>query len=215
MRVFILRCRKASANVYKFEENIGAGSYLEIAAQCLGNSLFVSKDMRCDVRVHIVFEAGPEAPKTLTFDSKDLFYMGGFHEKALLAVIKKGLSTRASVPDISDSFGSKPGDFGVMIESGFYAARLSFEKLVRYYLPVCPVYHLSPGGQDIQTLSCETDSCYIFTDHIGMAKKSEKLLKRLDVKKISLGPKMLFASHCVVIINNHLDRKESQDLISL
>ena len=39
-----------------------------------------------------------------------------------------------------------------------------------------------------------------------MPKKTEKLLERIGAKKIKLGPKMLFASHCIVIVHNELDR---------
>ena len=38
-----------------------------------------------------------------------------------------------------------------------------------------------------------------------MPKKSFNSLKRLGTEKISLGPTMLFASQCVVLINNELD----------
>ncbi|MEK6193153.1 MAG: tRNA (pseudouridine(54)-N(1))-methyltransferase TrmY, partial [Deltaproteobacteria bacterium] len=45
-------------------------------------------------------------------------------------------------------------------------------------------------------------------DHIPMPKKSFNSLKRLGAQKISLGPKMLFASQCIVLINNQLDLDE-------
>lgn len=205
MRTFILRCRKANANAYKFEENIGAGAYLEIAAQCLGNALFFSKNIREDVRVHIVFESGPESPKTLSFFSSNLFYMGGFHEDALLETIKKGLKAEFKQPDDLDFSTDSPG---TPIEDGFYVKRVSFEKLIRYYSEKGPIYYLSPKGDDIRDVNMDGDECFVFTDHISMARKSEKFLKRMGVKKLSLGPKMLFASQCVVIINNHIDRCE-------
>ncbi|MDF5468648.1 tRNA (pseudouridine(54)-N(1))-methyltransferase TrmY, partial [Vibrio parahaemolyticus] len=50
--------------------------------------------------------------------------------------------------------------------------------------------------------------CFLLTDHIPMTKKSFHSLKRLGTEKISLGPKMLFASQCVVLIHNELDIRE-------
>ncbi|NCO46791.1 MAG: tRNA (pseudouridine(54)-N(1))-methyltransferase TrmY, partial [Vibrio sp.] len=38
-----------------------------------------------------------------------------------------------------------------------------------------------------------------------MPKKSWNSLKRLNTQKISLGPRMLFASQCIVLIQNELD----------
>ncbi|NMV94424.1 tRNA (pseudouridine(54)-N(1))-methyltransferase TrmY, partial [Vibrio cholerae] len=51
--------------------------------------------------------------------------------------------------------------------------------------------------------------CFILTDHIPMPKKSGNSMKRLGVEKISLGPKMLFASQCVTLIHNEIDHQEA------
>ena len=48
--------------------------------------------------------------------------------------------------------------------------------------------------------------CFLLTDHIPMPKKTFNSLERLGTKKISLGPKMLFASQCVVLIHHALDQ---------
>ncbi|MFT6909916.1 MAG: tRNA (pseudouridine54-N1)-methyltransferase [Oleiphilaceae bacterium] len=40
-----------------------------------------------------------------------------------------------------------------------------------------------------------------------MPKKSFNSLKRLGTQHINLGPKMLFASQCVVLIHNELDMR--------
>src|SRR5690606_41359285 len=47
--------------------------------------------------------------------------------------------------------------------------------------------------------------CFLLTDHIPMPKNSISGLKRLGAEAISLGPRMLFASQCVVLIHNELD----------
>jgi tRNA (pseudouridine54-N1)-methyltransferase len=48
--------------------------------------------------------------------------------------------------------------------------------------------------------------CFLLTDHLPMPKKTFHSLGRLGAEKISLGPVMLFASQCVVLIHNELDR---------
>jgi tRNA (pseudouridine54-N1)-methyltransferase len=47
--------------------------------------------------------------------------------------------------------------------------------------------------------------CFILTDHIPMPPKTLLGLERLGAKKLSLGPRMLFASQCVVLIHHELD----------
>jgi tRNA (pseudouridine54-N1)-methyltransferase len=49
--------------------------------------------------------------------------------------------------------------------------------------------------------------CFLLTDHIPMPKKTFGSLERLGAKHISLGPRMLFASQCVVLIHHALDSR--------
>jgi tRNA (pseudouridine54-N1)-methyltransferase len=63
-------------------------------------------------------------------------------------------------------------------------------------------------GDNIRELAFAENPCFLLTDHIPMPKKSYNSLKRLGAQKISLGPKMLFASQCIVLINNQLDLDE-------
>ena len=50
--------------------------------------------------------------------------------------------------------------------------------------------------------------CFLLTDHLPMPRKSFNSLERLGAKKISLGPRMLFASQCVTLIQHELDCRE-------
>ena len=68
--------------------------------------------------------------------------------------------------------------------------------------------YLSPKGKDIREFNFKEDTTFILGDYIGVPKNTQKLIKRLGAEQISLGPKMLFTSHCSVIIHNELDRKK-------
>ena len=61
-------------------------------------------------------------------------------------------------------------------------------------------------GTPIEEQDFGDNPCFLLTDHIPMPKKTFNSLERLGTKKISLGPKMLFASQCVVLIHHALDR---------
>jgi tRNA pseudouridine-54 N-methylase len=50
------------------------------------------------------------------------------------------------------------------------------------------------------------DACFILGDHVGLAKATEKLLKKLDVKRVSLGKIEYLASHCITICNYEIDK---------
>ena len=49
--------------------------------------------------------------------------------------------------------------------------------------------------------------CFLLTDHIPMPKKAIPGLERMGATKITLGPTMLFASQCVVLIHHALDQR--------
>ena len=67
------------------------------------------------------------------------------------------------------------------------------------------LFIMDKKGTPIRQQGFSSRPCFLLTDHIPMPKKSFNTLKRLGAEKISLGPRMLFASQCVVLIHNELD----------
>jgi tRNA (pseudouridine54-N1)-methyltransferase len=65
---------------------------------------------------------------------------------------------------------------------------------------------MDPKGAPIADLGHPKNPCFLLTDHIPMPKKTLPSLERMGAKKISLGPTMLFASQCVVLIHHTLDQ---------
>ena len=64
----------------------------------------------------------------------------------------------------------------------------------------------SSGSEGTPSVIClRRNPCFLLTDHLPMPKKSFNSLERLGAERIALGPKMLFASQCVVLIHNELD----------
>ena len=46
---------------------------------------------------------------------------------------------------------------------------------------------------------------------MGMTPEEEMLIEQADAKVVSLGPTSLHADHCIVLINNELDRIEKEE----
>ncbi|RPJ07292.1 MAG: tRNA (pseudouridine(54)-N(1))-methyltransferase TrmY [Spirochaetaceae bacterium] len=199
MKVFILRARKGPASPEMVDGSFGEPDHFEIISHSIVSALFVSKDIRPDVVFHLVLESGPAAPRTVTMTSGNLMWLGGFHEKAIASVIKRALTAGARLE----------GDQEINVDAGLSVGRTSFERLVRRYTGLMPVFILDPDGQDLRQTEFSKDACFIFTDHIPMQKKSFHLLERLGVRGLRLGPKVLFAAHCITIVHNELDRREA------
>jgi tRNA (pseudouridine54-N1)-methyltransferase len=196
MRVFVLKARKAPTDKAAFLASAGKGAYVEILAHALMNALFVAKSHRTDVIVHLVLESSRDYSRTITFTAAKVGDLGGFGESALLNVIARALDAGQDLQKADE----------VAVEEGVLVRALSFEHLVKELAESYPVYLLDRKGTDIRTVEFGRDACFLLTDHIPMPRKTINSLKRLGATKISLGPRMLFASQCIVLIHNELDR---------
>lgn len=196
MRVFVLRARKGPTAAERIPESFGSPNHFEVICHSLANALFVSQGIRDDVVFHLVLEGGAEAPKIVTFLGGELYYLGGFDEKTMAAAVSRALDASRGL-----AMGSSRN-----VAEGLLVKRQSFERLVRELSGSYPTYLLTEDGEDIRSVELEEEGCFLFTDHIPMQKKTLNLLTRLGVRHLSLGPRMLFASHCMVLVHNELDR---------
>lgn len=197
MRIFVLRARSAPTDSRRFLTSVGGGSHVEILAQTLINTLLLSKDHYRDVLIYLVLEGSKDFSRTIRFDSNCLQDLGGFHEGAMLAKIADALDRSSEL--------SKEEE--IEADAGINVRTISFEHLLKELAGQFPLYVLDKKGSDIRTVQFSEHACFILTDHIPMPRKSFNTLKRLGAEKISLGPRMLFASQCVVLIHNELDRR--------
>ncbi|MGR5117701.1 tRNA (pseudouridine(54)-N(1))-methyltransferase TrmY [Vibrio astriarenae] len=197
-KAFVVRARAASTDHQTFLEGVGADAHSEILAHVLMNSVFTAQSHRDDVTVYLVLESTSDFSRTLCFHSSQLRNIGGFHESALISMIVEALKA---------SIGMKKEESRNVME-GLSVETISFEKLVQRLAEDYTLYLLDKKGTDIRDEPFEGDACFILTDHIPMPKKSWNSLKRLGAQKVSLGPQMLFASQCIVLIHNEFDRRE-------
>ncbi|NCT68768.1 MAG: tRNA (pseudouridine(54)-N(1))-methyltransferase TrmY [Rhodanobacteraceae bacterium] len=195
MRVFVLRARSAPTDSRGLLDAVGKEAHTEILAHTLMNAIFVAQSHRPDVVVHLVLESTKDYSRTVSFSSNDMHDIGGFHEQALLGKVAKAL-------DVSIGMGkeeSRP------VEPGITVRTVSFEKLVQELAEDHQLFVMDKKGAPIRGKAFADKPCFLLTDHMPMPKKSFNSLERLGAEKIGLGPKMLFASQCVVLIHNELD----------
>ncbi len=197
MRSFVIRARKGTIKADNVNAQIGTAQHFEIIAHTLANAFYFSKGMRPDVTVYVVLDSTPDFPRTLVFSSNEGLSFPGFHEQAFLDVI-----TRALARGIDVAKGCiKP------IEPGIKIAGFGFDTLMKDLQAHQPVYLLDKKGADIRSLTFTDTGVFVLSDHLPMPKNSIKGLERRGLTKMSLGRKMLFASQCVVLVHNELDRQ--------
>lgn len=196
MRTFILRARKTSSEPGKIITQTGTEGHAENIAHTLIHSFYLSKSMRDDVEVYLVFDSAKDFPKTLFFRSHPELSFKGFHEKAMLDVVAHALSLGKAVKK----------DQILSVLPGICMLGLGFDKLIQDLQNSRPIYLLDKKGSDIRKSPLKNNPVFILSDHIPMPKNSLKCIEKRGAEKISLGPNMLFAAHCVVLIHNELDR---------
>ncbi|MGL0817096.1 tRNA (pseudouridine(54)-N(1))-methyltransferase TrmY [Vibrio vulnificus] len=198
MRTFVLRARAAPTNSRALLEGVGNEAHTEILAHTLMNTMFVAQSHRQDVVVHLVLESTKDFSRTITIHSNEVSNVGGFHEANLLNIVVRAL-------DASTGMGKEELR---NVEPGVTVRTISFERLVQQLAEDHQLYMLEKKGEFVRDIKFAANPCFLLTDHIPMPKKTFNSLRRLGTQNISLGPKMLFASQCVTLIQNELDLQE-------
>ncbi len=196
MRTFVLRARAAPTDSQALLAAVGQDAHTEILAHTLMNAMFVAQSHRPDVTVYLVLESTRDFSRTIRFDVNAMHDIGGFDERALLGKIARALDTSRGMGKDE----TRP------VESGVEVRTTSFERLVQTLAEDHQLFLMDRKGTPIREQAFADNPCFLLTDHIPMPKKTIPGLERMGAKKIALGPKMLFASQCVVLIHYELDQ---------
>lgn len=197
MRTFVLRARAAPTDSRKLLAGVGGEAHTEILAHTLMNAIFIAQSHRAGVTVYLVLESTPDFARTIRFDADALRDFSGFDEQALLGKVAAAL-------DASIGMGKEESR---AVEAGVTVRTISFERLVQELAQDHQLFMMDPRGKPIREQAFEGDACFLLTDHIPMPKKTFHTLDRLGATRITLGPTMLFASQCVVLIHHELDQR--------
>ena len=196
MREFVLRARKGPSSPGFSLDNLPGAGHLEIVAHCISNALFYAGHIRRGVAVHVVLDGPSAPPKTVRFEADGLGSLAGFDERSICAALARALDSGRRLATGEE----------VQAAAGIFVAKIGFEPLVRQKSAAGPLYYLQPKGSDIRGYALEVPATFVFSDHLGMPKKTDRYLERLGAVSLNVGPKVLFASQCIVLVHNELDR---------
>jgi tRNA (pseudouridine54-N1)-methyltransferase len=197
MRTFVLRARAAPTDSRKLLAAVGKEAHPEILAHTLMNAIFVAQSHRADVVVHLVLESTADYSRSIRFDANAMHDIGGFDERALLGKVAQAL-------DASRGMGKEETR---PVQSGVSVRTISFERLVQDLAADHQLFVMDRKGTPMREQAFAGNACFLLTDHIPMPKNTFHTLERLGARKISVGPTMLFASQCVVLIHHELDQR--------
>jgi len=195
MKEFILLSLKARTDPgFNLDDLSGAGR-MDLICRTISNTLWISNELRRDSAIHVSMNGPSASPKIISFYGETLRGLEPDERsiaKAIKIALKEGLNLKLNEDK--------------EVSSGIKISKKAFETLIKEKSGSQLVY-LHTKGEDLRDFKFNKDIVFILGDNIGLPRKTEKLLDRLGAKKIKLGPKMLFASHCSVIVHNELDKR--------
>ncbi len=197
MPEYIVRAHAAPTDPAHFRQSVGTGAHPEYLAQIIINSLFISKGHRHDTDLTLVLEKSRDFSRVIRFPGDSLGSLTDKTESGLLNVIIECLTASELMKK----------DETRTLSSGLQVQSTSFEHLVKSRVQDRPVFLLDRKGDDIRSLNLADDAVFLLTDHVPMPRKTAKSMNRQGVKSVSLGPVMLHASQCIVLIQNEFDRR--------
>lgn len=196
MREFIYYSKNAVTSGNLIKDNLMQAGRMDIVCNVIISVFFISNAMRGDVKLHLIFDGPPQAPRHLVLESNEKMSIS---KKNVAGMIKRMLYKSPDSEGLLEVFP------GASIE------KKSFEKLIKELdAEGKDVLLLDGKGKDIRKSELNMDkkenSIFIIGDHDGFPSDKKKFLKKID--KVSVGPKVLFASQVVTILHNEMDRKQ-------
>jgi len=200
MREFIYYSKSARTSGNFDKRDLMKAGRMDIACQIVIMAFFISHKLREDVKLHLIFDGGPDPPKHLElFPGKNLVEAENridISKKDVAGLLKKML------------YKYKKGEKRE-ISPGYFIEKKGLTKVAEEFLDSGKdVYLLDKKGEDVREVENLAEGVFILGDQDGIPKHELKNLKRLGVKKISIGRKMYFASQTMTILQNELDRRE-------
>ena len=201
MREFIYFSSKARTSG-NFDDLMQAGR-MDIVCHVIINAFFLSRHMRDDSILHLIFYGPPTPPVHLEMHSSTNNIPETGSEVGSLDISKKDVANVIK----KMLYKCKPGK-KTEVWKGYYAEKKNLFDLINELKEKGKeIYILDKDGEDIRKANFEKDNAvFLIGDHDGLPSKELKRLKQ-ECNLISVGNKMYFASQVMTILNNEIYRK--------
>ena len=202
MREFLYYSKSARTSGNFDTNNLMKAGRMDIACQVIIMSFFISHHTRENVKLHLIFNGGPDPPKHI-----EMYPGKNFMEddKKRIDISKKDIA--GLIKRILYKY--KKGMKNEVVP-GYYIEKKSIINLVEEFIQKGrKVYLMDKKGENIREIPDKKleNAIFILGDQDGIPKRELKKLKKLNVEKISVGNQTYFASQTTTIIQNELDMR--------
>ncbi|UCE36676.1 MAG: tRNA (pseudouridine(54)-N(1))-methyltransferase TrmY [Thermoplasmata archaeon] len=193
MRRFVVVGHRAiTSSKFNLNDLCGATGRLDVLLRCINSAFFLSHDIRRDVELYLILQGEPEPPKTIRLVGDELKYLNP-DERSTAALIRNALI-------------KKIGKDEEMSTPGIYISKNGLEEVIKGLAKNSTLVYLREDGGIFEPTEKEQDYTFILSDDKDMDEKEEALLKVYEPEIVSLGSISYHSDHCIVIVNNLMDR---------
>lgn len=186
-RIFVILGHRAAITPdFTLDDLPGSAGRLDILARCVAAAFCTSHGLRKDVRVYLILRDRV----TVRFEGPKLKRLNP-DERSTGALIQHALRALQE--------GRRESTPGVLVSPSSLK-----DVLLELQAQKVSCYVLDEKGRDIRRALIEEPAAFILSDHQNFTPHEEGLLEGLE--RLSLGPVVLHADHCIPIVHNELDR---------
>jgi tRNA (pseudouridine54-N1)-methyltransferase len=214
MRRFVVVGHRAMTSPdFSLNDLAGSTGRLDVLLRCINSSFVLSNGMRKDVELYLVLQGEPDPPKTLHLVGCELRYLNP-DERSTAALVRNALVK------------AEKGQWGKSTP-GIYIYRKGFEDVLAECAGQSGIIYLKEDGEPISGALESVDSIsrlgsnlddaasgwagdltFVLGDDKDLTDDEEELLKTHAPVTVSLGPEALHSDHCIILVQNELDREK-------
>lgn len=196
MRYFVITGHRARTTAdFKLDDICGGAGRLDVLVRCVTSAFFLSHNIRKDVEVHLVLEGGDDAPKTVRFSGADIRYLNP-DERSTASLVRNALLKKI------------PEDEEIRSSPGVYISRRSFDEVLEHLSDKGNFVYLKEDGTDVREFDFPENPIFVLGDDRDLTEEEETTMLSYEPSCISLGPVSMHANHCIVVVQNEMDRAE-------
>ena len=191
-RFVVIGHRAVTSGDFKLDDLCGSAGRMDVLLRSINSSFFLSHDIRRDVEVHLVLQGPPDPPKTVRLVGKELKYLNP-DERSTGALVRNALM--------------KPTNGEQRSSPGIYVSSRSYKDVLSTLPNETQIIYLNERGTDIREKEFGQDVTFVLSDDQDLNREEEEILMDYHPERISLGPSSYHTDHCILVVNNELDRR--------
>lgn len=189
MRRFVVLGHTAPLEpAFSLDDLAGGAGRLDVLCRCVSAAVFLSHDIRTDVRVMLVLQD----QVTIRIDGGSLRYAAP-DERTIGGLLRGALEAKA------DTVGHQ----SIEASPGIHVSQRGLATVLDGVAG--PIIHLHQAGTPITALDPPTDPTFVVSDHQDLTGEEHALLDELAEHRVALSPNPLHADHAITIAHNYLD----------